>query len=449
MYLLFFSLTSNASYDYSLISDDTTIEEDFSILGMDISNYYKPISYDYEKWYVIGMSEAYLQEYDQIQTYFYFYNPTMYGEGSDYMSTVSSFRFTSTLNDTEQASGGTKLDYNKEHCIYKVKGFSYDYIEKAIIRISQVQHYNMRGLGITSDSTFQATVTHSKQAGFNVELGFNTTLILEEYEAVDVYIPRDDRGFFNQIANLWDDVWLGTSKELWLTFYNFNFPKDIQPDSIEYAKFSYETTFNQIQIVNGTTKSDISYTEKEIKEYTPGTHTFQANKRSEELTFETFVLGDRIQKGEFGYLEFTKEAKEKFKYDASILLDSRINTFSTAMINEYTSSTIIKRRSISNIEFLEMHYMKDGILYKCQIITQPVNPTPVRPTVKKSWWEKFLEFLVKMFDFIFFQQLGYSFWIPDIAKQIISGIILAVVVFIVIPYILKKAIKGIKKLFGR
>ncbi|MCM1196996.1 MAG: hypothetical protein NC310_08030, partial [Roseburia sp.] len=108
-----------------------------------------------------------------------------------------------------------------------------------------------------------------------------------------------------------------------------------------------------------------------------------------------------------------------------------------------------KSTSISNIEFLEMHYMKDGILYKCQIVASPVDPTPIRPTVEKSWWEKFLEFLVKMFDFIFFEMLNLSFWIPKIGKQIISGIILFVAVFIVAPFILEKVIKTIKLLFGR
>ncbi|MCM1131253.1 MAG: hypothetical protein NC325_06105, partial [Anaeroplasma bactoclasticum] len=96
-----------------------------------------------------------------------------------------------------------------------------------------------------------------------------------------------------------------------------------------------------------------------------------------------------------------------------------------------------KSTSISNIEFLEMHYMKDGILYKCQIVASQVDPTPVRPTVKKSWWEKFLDFLVKMFDFIFFEMFNLSFWIPTIGKQIISGIILVVGCFLAIKIIMK------------
>ncbi|MCM1197008.1 MAG: hypothetical protein NC548_64850, partial [Lachnospiraceae bacterium] len=183
------ALASEEIQYQNVISDNTSIEEDFKVLGIDIRDYYKPKNYDYEKWYVVGMSESYLEDEDMIQTYFYLYNPTRYGEGSDYMSTVSSFRLTVTLNDIEQISGGSKLDYNKEHCLYKVKGFSYDYIEKANIKVSKIQHFNMRGLGITSDSGFIATGKHSKQDGLNIELEFNSTLILDEYEAVDVYVP--------------------------------------------------------------------------------------------------------------------------------------------------------------------------------------------------------------------------------------------------------------------
>ncbi|MCM1557913.1 MAG: hypothetical protein NC087_10385, partial [Anaeroplasma bactoclasticum] len=171
MFLLLFSLTSYAEYDYSVINDTTTIEEDFTILGMDINDYYKP-SYDYAKWYVVGMSESYLEDEDMIQTYFYLYNPTRYGEGSDYMSTVGNFELTYKLetNGNEELCYSSKLDYNQAHCLYKAKGFSYNFTDESEIYITKVKHNNYRNLGIENESSFKAKVKHSKLNGFNVEL---------------------------------------------------------------------------------------------------------------------------------------------------------------------------------------------------------------------------------------------------------------------------------------
>ena len=53
--LIFFMLSLSVyageiTYD-NVISDTTSIEEDFEILGFDIEDYYEPTQYNYEKWY--------------------------------------------------------------------------------------------------------------------------------------------------------------------------------------------------------------------------------------------------------------------------------------------------------------------------------------------------------------------------------------------------------------
>ena len=237
LFLICTSISGAAEeYDYSKIDDSTSIEEDFSLLGIDINSYYKP-SYDYEKWYVVAMSESYLEELDCIQTYFYIYNPTRYG-GEDYMSTPANFKLTYRLNlgPEKNDASGVKLNYNKEHLIYKVKGFTYDYIASAEIFLTKDQHYNLSGGGITSDSGFSAKVNHSKINGFNVELNFNSTIILEEYIIKSITIPKE--------SNFWKDLGTlltlgyGDNKRTNLVFYNFNFPNTIKPDEILKAVFN-------------------------------------------------------------------------------------------------------------------------------------------------------------------------------------------------------------------
>lgn len=456
-------------YQPNVFTDETTIEEDFKNLGIDINDYYKPKNYNYEKWYVIGMSEGYVNtDAFDIQTYFYLYNPFEYGTKNNYMSTVASINLTYKIGEHGQErtdASGTKLDYNKEHLIYKVKGFTYSFTERSEIYITQIQHYNFYGSGITSDSGFKAVANHSKLNGFQVELSFNSTIIIDELECISLdVLPEDNFGnwFFNLsfkevvIDNIID-------KKLRLYFYNFNFPKSIQPDSIEYAKFSYykENWEKERKHVGSTAiwhwdevRNEKISEEHVISEYFPGTHKFQVGKYSEELEFETFVLGNRIEKEQHGYLQFSEEQKKSFDYDCSILLDNeyvivRDSDGGTASYSESTNYTKLR-----DIDFLELWYKKDGIVFKCQVVSQAPEDeykgeVGSHKPKSKSWWDLFLEFLVEMFDFIFFGMFSLSFWIPDIAKQIFSGIILFVIVFYVIPCILKWVIKIIRILFGR
>lgn len=400
----------------NVITEKTSIEEDFQILNIDINEYYKPTKYTYEKWYVIGMSEAYLGE--NIQTYFYLYNPTKYG-GADYMSTPASFTLNYVVNHGQEVSvSAAKLDYNSTHLIYKVKGFNYSFIETADIHITKIKHYNLSGNGITSDSGFQATTKHNRIDGFQVELKFNTTLIIEEYKVVEIEVKQDDN-FINNWNSFWD---MGETSML-VYFYNFNFPNHIKYDSVEYAKFSYYYNFYYEKVYLDSSdfspssdysefnKKELRNREKVVSEYNSSSKALRVNKHSQELTFPTFYLGNRIQDKQFGTLEVSGNL-ESFNYDCSVLLDSTFRTtnrdidwpkpFHRVPYNNIDYTTL------DEVEMIELHYMHEGILYKAQVVVPPVDEedfdhgtaqTP-KPVAKDPWYVVLWKFMVKIGEVI-------------------------------------------------
>lgn len=455
-------------YQPNVFTDETTIEEDFKNLNMDINNYYQP-SYRYGKWYVVAMSEAYVDtESFDIQTYFYIYNPSSpknyeywYQDnddvGEEHFNEIDSFLLDYKISGNQKSGVSDVLSINYDHHIYKVKGFTYSYTDKAEIEVNKIQNYMTIGPGFISESTFKSTCQHSKLNGFSVELYFNSTLIIDDY----IVVMQDIEPQSN-FWNFWEEYketfihFGGEFDRCSLRFYNFNFPKSIRPDSIEYAKFSYDT-IQYYKDINDHVK-ELSKEYDVIHEYKPGSHEIQVGSYSSTLEFQTFVLGNRIDKGEFGYIEFSDEDKKKFNYDCSILLDILPTEIKTHRKKSdlgiwYTVSEKWYRE-IDNVDFLELQYKKEGVNYNCQIVSKPVEKEDFvngggKPRVEKSWWDKFLELLVKMFDFIFYDFFHLKFWIPDIAKQIISGIILFVGVFFVIPKIIKWIIKLFKALLGR
>lgn len=436
-----------AEYDYANITDESSIEEDFKTLQIDIKEYHS-ITTQFEKWYVVGMSESYLEDYNKLQTYFYLYNPTRYGEGSDYLSTVSNFDLEVTMNGVEQKCSGAKLDYNKEHCLYKVKGFTYDFVEASKIRVSEIQHYNMRGLGITNDSNFFATVNHSKLNGFNVELSFNSCLAIEDYEAVSVQIPKNSNFFEDLKDSFSGDKYPPNN----LVFYNFNFPDNIKPDKLLKAVFNYDyvryycqtNTYPPQDVVLSKDEirpqinSNGDYNNDDLGVYTPGTFKYKASGGSTELSFETFVLGNRIAKGEFGYVDMTG-LEAKFNYDCSILLGatrSKVFMSSDGSLIGTVGNIFLSR--FENIEFIYLEYNKDGIVYRCQVVSTPVDePIPETPGVKPNFWDKIKDFLINMADAIL-NALHISAVIPDGGK-----IALSIGILIIAAWLFKLIIKKI------
>ena len=134
----------------NVITDTSSIEDDFELLGLDINEYGKSLKYNYDKWYVVGMSEAYSNDNYDIQTYFYLFNPVEYDASrrSSMSDFTISYKFTE--NDNLKKFNCKKLDYNTSHLIYKVKGFTYDYISYKQIFIENISY-----ISYSSGSTYK------------------------------------------------------------------------------------------------------------------------------------------------------------------------------------------------------------------------------------------------------------------------------------------------------
>ncbi len=403
----------------NLVTDTTTIEEDFKLLGLSIDDYYKPV-YNYDKFYVIGMSEAYIDEenYD-IQTYFYLYAPIRYyRDKEDYIEAVATFSLTYESKNANVLSSNNDelLDYSVDHCLFKVKGFSYKYTATNEIKILKIEHSNTRGLYISSDSNFKATANHSKLNGFNVELNFNSTLIIDDY-GVDIVEIKSESNWNNTFGMIPIFTFHKDFKRGRAYFYNFNFPDNIKPDSIEYAKFIYNKTD---YFKNRQNETEVLKEKKgEIHEYTPGTKKIKIDSESCELEFQTFVLGNRIEKKEFGYLEFSEEDKKKYDVDCSILLDIFLDQYKTYRVYKtlpgmvgggmwvYESEEWYSE--LDKIEMLELWYEKDSVLYQCQVVNKPVDKDDIthsNPDAPESLWEKFLKWFQENFPFSAFLIIG-------------------------------------------
>lgn len=447
------------TYD-NVISDTTSIEEDFEILGFDIEDYYEPTQYNYEKWYVIGMAESYLDETDRIQTYFYLYNPTRYGD-PDYMSTVASFNLAYKLNDNpEESISAIKLDYDQEHLIYKVKGFAYPYVEQATVFIIEIQHHSLSGNGIQSESDFSANLKHSDTSGFQVEINFNTVLIIEEYQVVEIEVYQDDN-----FLNNWESFWKMGETRMLVYFYNFNFPEHVSYDSVEYAKFSYiyNTYYEKIYLDSLDFSPSIEYAEFNIKElksrekvvseYNTDSKTLRVNQHSQELTFPTFYLGNRIEDQQFGTLDVSGEL-DSFNYDCSVLLDS---TFKTIQRDQdwpkplhRVSFNHIDYTTLDEVEMIELHYKHDGIVYKCQVIDQPVDEddfqqgTARPPQSDSPWWEQILE----AFRIVGAWILGlFDLAAPSFVQKIVGAVVCFIGVLL-IPAIIRLLINLISSIIN-
>lgn len=467
---------SELEYVNNIFTDETSIEDDFQNLQMDINDYYKP-NYNYSKWYVIAMSEAYANENYDIQTYFYIFNPTnpkIYEDywqdlddvGEEHYQRITDFKLKYTLSGTEKEGFFEVLSINYDHHIYKVKAFVYEYTSRAEIAISSVQNYTseVNGLDFISESTFKATCNHSKLNGFNVELDFNSTIIIDECKVVEVEVHQDDK-----FINNWNSFWSGKDPSVLVYFYNFNFPKHIKYDEVVYAKFQYDylTVYEKIwthqESYGGEWVPDDRYTEynlKEIKdrekvvsEYNNESKTIRVNKHSQELTFPTFYLGNRIKDKQFGDLDVEGQT-ESFNYDCSILLDSTYRIRRDGYGGKGPSGKLnqhymeLDYTTLDQVELIELHYKNEGILYKCQVVSRPIqneefDKVTAKPPNKEN---KFIEFLMKIGEFVLnlFGVLN-----PSKSLKIFVGAAVCILTIVLLPCILKIIALPFRILFKR
>lgn len=438
----------------NVITDDTTIEEDFEILGMEIEDYYIPKSYDYDKWYVIAMSEAYIDK--EIQTYFYLYNPAG-------LVVIPPLRINYSISEGQTLQTDlTILEYDAEHGYLKANGFKYSYRESCTIGISSILSEYEEDDPINSgeviktyredSSDFKASLTHSLlNESFGIELNFNSTLVIEDYHVVRVSITQDDN-----FINNWNTFWGGKEISLDLYFYNFNFPERIKYDSVEYAKFQYDylTYYEEVYQFSGfgNNKKELRSEELVVSEYTNDSKTLRVNDRSQEMTFPTFYLGNRFDDGQFDLKNkiLLSGEEEYFDCDCSVLLDSTyrdtIRISGQVMGVGCEVGQKLNYTVLDQIELLELHYKNDGILYKCQVVVPPVDDDDILDIIignDKSWIEKLL---IKIADFILNLFQMNPNLVPNWGKYIIGGavfIVALVILIISIPGLGKVIIKGL------
>ncbi len=384
----------------NLITDDTTLEEDFEILGMEIDNYSLKEKYrNLEKTYVIGMAESYVDE-NTIQTYLYIYCPLNHYNG------ISINEIKYSINDIESVYNVPKHFELDSRGLYKYKAFSYEYKKDSTIKIrniktSYLNDNSRKIIEYENESTFLSKNSHNlAQDEFITEINFNSTLVIEDIEVIDIVIPPSSSGFV-QLAEILSSPYKST--DISLTFYNFNFPDNIYPDEILKAVFWYDIAYyNKIagsfkepselrrEEIRPKPNSDGEYSDDDLGVYIPKTHQFKASKYSTELSFETFTLGNRVELGQFGYVEM-KDYKNDFDFDCSVLLGANTKTYSYSY-----NTTYVEYSQFENINLLELDYMIEGIFYKSQIVAEEHDvDKQVTPAAKENWWQKFKNWFVK------------------------------------------------------
>ncbi len=403
----FTSFNTNAStVDYVNVSDTSTIEEDFKLLELDINNYYlnEPNLEDYrdlpngsdlyfedvlkrDEFYFVALSQTYLEDTKEFQVYLYMYNQIPHSfkqQEYDYLYSVKiDYKLNNLTNTNYLLLPLSKVD---ERGLYKFKAFTYKAditsvdleITKASIRCDNHT--------ITKDYSFTANINNQLvDNNYNITLKFNSTLILKEYTAVEVYLDKDSGWdqFCEDAMNWFGGEWTSVK----VVFYNFNFPNNIVPDSIDYANFTYDKK---------TTKSKNSMVYEEFTEtldnsYLPGDNTINVSDHSSKFYFPTFYIGNRIKDNQFGSLEFTNEQIKLFEnYKCSILLDVLNYTETKHLTTKYEEF-----QKITNIDLLELWYTKDGVQYKCQVIADEVDPSPIVPEVATPWYMQLLDWILK------------------------------------------------------
>ncbi len=435
------------------ISKTSSIADDFKLLNMNIDDYYIPKNYDYCKWYVVAMGFE-INDDSKIQSYFYIYNPTP--------TATTAFEIIYKLNNVQFYDYYYLLKTDAEHGLYKVEGFTLDYSNTT---------QNISLVSIATDETFsesefelEVTFDNTSENEVSIKSKFNSTIIIDDIKVVQIEVKKDDN-----FINNWNDFWTCSTASMYVFFYNFNFPDHIKYDSVEYAKFQYEYLYYYEKVwldewdfspdpeLSDYNEKKLIEKETVVSEYNNDSKKLRVNKHSQELTFPTFYLGNRIKDKQFGTLDVSGEL-DSFDYDCSILLDSTYKTterwsgyyapFKGGVYNDINYTVLDK------VDLVELHYEKDGVLYKCQVVSKPVEKddfdqgTATSPTdeddSQKSIWDKIKEILIKIVDWILnnvFQTDSNAF--PEIAKLAI-GFVLCVVSLIVTPYIIKFLIYVIK-----
>ena len=442
------------------IDSNTTIQDDFKLLGLDYSSFHKSKKYlDNPEAYIIAIGETYINDgsivvdnesKENMQTFIYLYTPFEYEQ-------IKNISFKYSVNNESktyiyEADGLINpFLYSTSNGLLKVNGFKYKCSknDKITIQLSSVT-YRIKNVLTNNDyinvthtfndglmeenntDVFEAVCTHNDKT-LQIDLQFKSTLIIDEYEAVCVPIYQDDN-----FINNWSSGWTGEWNALDLYFYNFNFPDSIKIDSVEYAKFSYYYKkyhdYKVTSLFENKTTTDLLETLFKVNEYSNSTKTINVNEKSVTVDFPVFSLENRISSGQFDkYTRIYESYKNNFDYDCSVLIDSTTNVENRKSVQGILIQDFYYTR-LDDIQLLELHYVSNGSLYKAKVISEPIQEEDVtgidvnKDDLPKKESNNFFEELINIFD-----DLENNEFINWFISNLPNSLYISILIIILIP----------------
>ncbi len=468
------SFTERTIIEVGIINDETSINNDLSMLGLTSSDYvilndgiYDGTVNHYDQVYLIGVGEN-RHEKDVTDIYFYLYNPCDYSNDSfnvkldyylfDIKINNNNFDFIYVENPTNvslyydinpnEYNNLSLIDYSKDKNIWKLK---YSYINHTNDRMYELGKIQ-RGMSysekdypeyvsyIKNDFTnpFTATFREREEDGRLVtSYDYNSFIYITEDVLVPVLLKPEFK--WNEVF----DFIFSTDKNQMAFFYNFSSSKEI--NQILELDVIFNTNFKVVQEPrpadgnNPCVDGVPGYNEGYVEPRTNVTRTLYNEKQSYDwlsshLEFETFQTPakDRFTDEEFGYLAFTEEQKKQFtNYEHSVLIGLSDVYFHYISMMGAGSWECYHYEEITDLQVKRIKFETNGQIYNSYVaddVDEPVDP--IIPDTPKS----FLESLVD--------------WVKENPARAVAVIIAIVVglplVIAFLPYIIKFIVTLIK-----
>lgn len=386
-----------------LFTDTSDPLEDLRKLGIDPTLYFLTEENQEftDKWYVIGISESF--DYtNTVSNYVYLYNPYTAWYSNIDLSLEFKYRGgTYTLYSPDSSFG----NYNEspliapESCsvgylngIYKFKikmGITGRESER-YYSFGNIRHKNKNGEVITNNCSFFNATFNDRKNGDIVESSFsiNSMVFIENDEIFSIMLFDDNLSWWEGFKSHY-----GFDAIPQLFFYNFSTNVDI--DEIVYAKVIYDAVYYRYMTDMGdhgrwekvpthTNYPDMYYgflseygATREIKQ---GTYSYDwGGVGTYEFDYFHTPASERFTDGEFNSFKNQGLDQEKFSsYDHSILF--HIGGVKGAVLDSLQFYT-----TIENMQLVELHYLKDGVLYRAYIVDGDGNDENIEvPTLPPS-----------------------------------------------------------------
>ena len=472
------SFTERTIIEVGIINDETSINNDLSMLGLTSSDYvilndgiYDGTVNHYDQVYLIGVGEN-RHEKDVTDIYFYLYNPCDYSNDSfnvkldyylfDIKINNNNFDFIYVENPTNvslyydinpnEYNNLSLIDYSKDKNIWKLK---YSYINHTNDRTYELGKIQ-RGMSysekdypeyvnyLKDDFTnpFTATFREREEDGRLVtSYDYNSFIYITEDILVPVLIRSE-----NNFENFWNGVFAGRDEALaensLVYFYNFSSSKRI--DQILELDVQYKThgacLMLKDSLIDNTDDCNASNIDTTLNDVSrtlyPGLHSY--DWFSSHLEFETFKTpaSERFTNEEFGYLQFSNDQKRQFTdYEHSVLInmESPSNRHQQVVEEGFVDHayTCYHNNVIEDLQVKRIMFETDGQIYNSYVADDVDDPIdPIVPETPKSFLESLID------------------WIKENPARAVAVIIAIVVglplVIAFLPYIIKFIINLIK-----